>query len=30
MKKNQFVALLVGTVGGLLFSLGMCMCLLPE
>ena len=30
MKKNQFIALLVGTVGGLLFSLGMCMCLLPE
>lgn len=30
MKKNQFAALLVGTVGGLLFSLGMCMCLLPE
>ena len=30
MKKNQFIALLVGTVGGLLFALGMCMCLLPE
>ena len=30
MKKNQFVALLIGTVGGLLFALGMCMCLLPE
>ena len=30
MKKNQFIALLAGTVGGLLFSLGMCMCLLPE
>ena len=30
MKKNQFVALLVGVVGGLLFSVGMCMCLLPE
>jgi len=30
MKKNQFVALLVGTVGGLLFSLGMCMCLVSE
>lgn len=30
MKKNQFIALLVGTVGGLLFSVGMCMCLLPE
>lgn len=30
MKKNQFVTLLVGVVFGLLFSLGMCMCLLPE
>lgn len=30
MKKNHFIALLVGTVGGLLFSLGMCMTLLPQ
>lgn len=30
MKKNQFIALRIGTVGGLLFALGMCMCLLPE
>ena len=30
MKKSQFVALLVGVIGGLLFSVGMCMCLLPE
>lgn len=30
MKKTTFVNLIVGTVGGLLFSLGMCMCLLPE
>lgn len=30
MKKNQFLALIVGVVGGLLFSLGICMCLLPE
>ena len=30
MKKKDFVKLLLGTVGGLLFSLGMCMCLLPE
>lgn len=30
MKKSQFIALLVGVVGGLLFSVGMCMCLLPE
>ena len=30
MKKSTFVNLLVGTIGGLLFSLGMCMCLLPD
>ena len=30
MKKSTFVNLVVGVVGGLLFSLGMCMCLLPE
>lgn len=30
MKKKNFVALLFGIVGGLLFSLGMCMALLPE
>lgn len=30
MKKRNFVALLFGTIGGLLFSLGMCMALLPE
>lgn len=30
MKKSAFINLIVGTVGGLLFSLGMCMCLLPE
>ena len=30
MKKSAFVNLIIGTVGGLLFSLGMCMCLLPE
>lgn len=30
MKRNQFFALLAGTVGGLLFAIGMCMCLLPE
>lgn len=30
MKKKDFVKLLLGTVGGLIFSLGMCMCLLPE
>lgn len=30
MKKSTFVALLFGTIGGLLFSLGLCMCLIPE
>lgn len=30
MEKKNFIALVLGTVGGLLFSLGMCMCLLPE
>lgn len=30
MKKNNFITLLLGTVGGLIFSLGMCMALLPE
>ena len=30
MKKSSFVALLMGTVSGLLFALGMCMALLPE
>ena len=30
MKKSNFVALILGTVGGVFFALGMCMCLLPE
>lgn len=30
MEKKNFVALIMGVIGGLLFSLGMCMCLLPE
>ena len=30
MKKSNFVALVMGTVSGVLFALGMCMCLLPE
>ena len=30
MKKQDFVTLVFGTVGGLLFALGMCMALLPE
>lgn len=30
MKKENFVSLLLGTIGGILFSLGMCMCLIAE
>jgi uncharacterized membrane protein (UPF0136 family) len=30
MKKQNFVSMLMGTIGGILFALGMCMCLLPE
>ena len=30
MKKSHFVALVMGTVSGVLFALGMCMALLPE
>ena len=30
MKKSTFINLIIGTVGGLLFALGMCICLLPE
>ena len=30
MKKSSFVALMLGTVSGVFFALGMCMALLPE
>ena len=30
MKMATFVNLIIGTVSGLVFALGMCMCLLPE
>lgn len=30
MKKSSFVSLVLGTVSGVLFALGMCMVLLPE
>ncbi len=30
MKKSSFTALILGTVSGVLFALGMCMALLPE
>lgn len=30
MKKKNFVSLIFGTVGVILFGIGMCMCSLPE
>ena len=30
MKKSNFIALILGTISGVLFALGMCMALLPE
>ena len=30
MKRSHFITLILGTVSGLLFALGMCMALLPE
>ena len=30
MKKSSFVTLILGTVSGVLFALGMCMALLPQ
>ncbi len=30
MKKSSFVALVLGTVSGMLFAIGMCMALLPK
>ena len=30
MKKSTFVAMILGTIGGILFTLGMCMALIPE
>ena len=30
MKKSSFVAMLMGTMSGVLFALGMCMALIPE
>ena len=30
MKKENFVTLILSTIGGILFAIGMCMCLLPE
>ncbi len=30
MKKSNFTALILGTISGMFFALGMCMALLPE
>ncbi|MCM1193765.1 MAG: hypothetical protein NC121_14485 [Blautia sp.] len=30
MKKSTFTAMILGTIGGILFALGMCMALIPE
>ena len=30
MKKENFMSLVLGVIGGLLFGIGMCMCLIPE
>ena len=30
MKKKNFVSMIMSTIGGILFAIGMCMCLLPQ
>lgn len=30
MKRETLLEIILGTVGGLVFSIGMCMCLIPE
>ena len=30
MKKETLLQIILGTIGGLVFAIGMCMCLLPE
>lgn len=30
MKRSSFIAMVLGTVSGVLFALGMCMALIPE
>lgn len=30
MKKSTFISMILGTIGGILFALGMCMALIPE
>lgn len=30
MKKETLLEIIIGTIGGLVFAIGMCMCLIPE
>lgn len=30
MKKETLIEIVLGTIGGLLFAIGMCMCLIPD
>lgn len=30
MKKKNFITLILSVIGGILFAVGMCMCLIPE
>lgn len=30
MKKETLLEIILGTIGGLIFAIGMCMCLVPE
>ena len=30
MKKETLLEIILGTIGGLVFAIGMCMCLIPE
>lgn len=30
MKKENFISMLLGTIGGILFAIGMCMCMIKE
>lgn len=30
MKRETLIEIILGTIGGLIFAIGMCMCLIPE
>lgn len=30
MKKDTLLEIFLGTIGGIIFAVGMCMCLIPE